>query len=395
LRVDGLALEDFRNYEREHVDLSPGLNLVVGRNAQGKTNLLEAIYCLAGLGSPRAADAALVRISAERALLHARLTRGSRSIRVDLELRPGRGTRALVNRTPVPGLHALGEVTSAVFFGPDELSLIKGSPDGRRRFLDDLSVKLRPSRHGLRREWERVLRQRNALLKTMPRSAASSASARTTLEVWDEALCRIGASVAAARLEALARLLPHARKRYADVAGGGDLELVYDSEWIAASSSVNEPGAETVSDEGLLRTALATALESVRSKELERGLSLAGPQRDDVTVLLGARAADGFMDARAFASQGDQRTAALALKLAESDLLAESLSEAPIVLLDDVFSELDPTRRAWLADAVRGLGQVVLSSAEPDAAAIAGADRVLEVDRGHIRDGSKVERHRG
>jgi DNA replication and repair protein RecF len=165
VRVDEVALEDFRNYERARVDFGAGLNLVVGRNAQGKTNLLEAVYCLGGLGSPRSPDVALVRTGSERALVHGRVLRGARRVAIDLEIRPGRGTRALVNKSAASGGRALAEVTTAVFFGPDELSLIKGSPEGRRRFLDELVVKLRPARDGLRREWERVLRQRNALLR--------------------------------------------------------------------------------------------------------------------------------------------------------------------------------------------------------------------------------------
>jgi DNA replication and repair protein RecF len=380
LRVNELALEDFRNFARAQVALAPSLNLVAGRNAQGKTNLLEAVYCLCGLGSPRAADAALVRSGAERALLHAAVARRRRNVRVDVEFRAGRGARALLNKTPTDGVRRLAEVVTAVFFGPDELSLIKGSPEGRRRFLDDLVVKLRPARDGLRREWERVLRQRNALLKSMPGGKAASGSAGDTLAVWDAAFCRAGAALAAARLDALKTLGPHAAQRFVEIAGEGRIELAYVSSWwIDIDGSVaGTPGTDR------LEAALESALERERTRELERGVSLVGPQRDDVSVTLAT--GDGpLLDARTYASQGDQRTAALALKLAESDLLAEQLAERPILLLDDVFSELDPARRAWLANAVRDLGQVVLSSAEPGAAEAAGADLVLEVEAGRIR----------
>jgi DNA replication and repair protein RecF len=378
LRVDELALEDWRNFARAQVELSPHLNLVIGRNAQGKTNLLEALYCLGGLGSPRGLDVALVREGAARAVLHAVVVRRTRRVRVDLEVRPGRGSRALLNRAPVDGVRRLAEVVSAVFFGPDELSLIKGSPERRRRFLDDLVVKIRPARDGLRREWERVLRQRNALLKSMPRSGGRSASAGETLAVWDAAFCRAGATVAAARLEALRDLLPHARRRYEHVAGTGRLEMIYASSWLAREET------ETLEvSEARLRTSLEKALAAEAARELERGMSLVGPQRDDVVVSL-APGEGPALDARTYASQGDQRTAALALKLAESDLLAECHGERPILLLDDVFSELDPARRGWLSDAVRGLGQVVLSSAEPGAVESAGADLVLGVDGGRV-----------
>lgn len=347
MRVDALALEDWRNYERQSVDLSSGLNLVVGKNAQGKTNLLEAVHCLSGFGSPRAADSALVRHGCERALLHASVERRGRAVRIDLEVRPGKGTRALMNKTPVqPRL--LGDVCVSVFFGPDELSLVKGSPDGRRRFLDELIVKLRPARDGLRREFERTLKQRNALLKSAPRGGSSTVS--STLDVWDAALARAGGALTAARLDALSGLLPLVAKRYEEVAGAGALTLEYASSWI---------GEHTEPDAASLETRLLEAIAETRPREIERGVSLVGPQRDDVTVLLGG------VDARVFASQGDQRTCALALKLAEHDLLSDALGEEPVLLLDDVFSELDPSRRGWLADAVRSIGQTLVSTAEP------------------------------
>ncbi|MGH2752316.1 MAG: DNA replication/repair protein RecF [Actinomycetota bacterium] len=393
MRVDQLEVEDFRNYKRARVELADGVNLVVGRNAQGKTNLLEAVHCLSGLGSPRAADAALVREGAERALLHAQVTRSfgeivsgrprnERSLAVDLEIRPGRGTRALVNKTLVSGARALGALTTSVFFGPDELSLIKGSPDGRRRFLDELVVKLRPARDGMRREWERVLRQRNSLLKTAPRSKAG---ALPTLDVWDDSLCRIGAAVTAARLEVLAGLLPCALKRYEAVAGAGRIDLSYVSSWVDpdfADAALREP---STIDEAALSDMLKRGIETLRSRELERGVSLIGPQRDDVGVLLQASAdTPTMLEARTYASQGDQRTTALALKLAEHDLLTERLDDRPLLLLDDVFSELDPSRRRWLGDAVRSVGQVLVSSAEPGAGEATRAQRVLEVAGGEI-----------
>ncbi len=341
MRVDRLVLEDFRNYEHEEIDLAGGLNLVIGRNAQGKTNLLEAIYCIGGFGSPRGPDATLVRSGADAALLHADVTRGTRTVRVDIEYRPGRGIRALINGTAVPGVRALRELTAAVFFGPDELSLIKGSPDGRRRFLDELVVKLRPARDTIKKEWDRVLKQRNALLKSAPRSGGANRSARETLVVWDEAFCRAGAELAAARLEVLAALTPYAAKRYEEIAGGGRLELLYQASWLG-----DEPIAPEVVDAAELRGSLAAALDEVRTREIERGMSLVGPQRDDVTVNLSSAGYEqGLLDARAYASQGDQRTCALALKLGEHDLLTDALEDHPILLLDDVFSELDPSRR--------------------------------------------------
>lgn len=385
MQVGDLRLEDFRNYEREQVDFAPGLNLVVGRNAQGKTNLLEAVHCLSGLGSPRGADAALVRAGAEQALLHAKMARGDRWIDVDMEIRPGRGTRALINKVATPRTRNLGELVVTVFFGPDELSLVKGSPDGRRRFLDELVVKLRPAREQLRREWERVLKQRNALLKSAARGRPNG-NARETLEVWDTAFCQTGAALAAARLDALAALIPYATKRYEEVAGRGGLELDYVSSWVGEDVR-GESLATGKSDTGILEGCLRARLAELATAEFERGLSLAGPQRDDVSVKIQADDGSGiWLDARTFASQGDQRTAALALKLAEHDLLTTALGQHPILLLDDVFSELDPQRRTWLAEAVREMGQTLLSSTEPPAEELR-ADRVLQVSRGRVSDG--------
>ena len=386
MRVDQLVLENFRNYERESVSLAPGLNLVVGRNAQGKTNLLEAIHCLSGLGSPRADNAALVRQGQEAALLHATLTRAGRTVLIDLEIKPGRGTRALVNKSSIPRTSALTESLVTVFFGPDELSLVKGSPDGRRRFLDDLVVKLRPAREALRRELERVLRQRNALLKSLARSD-DRGSDRDQLQVWDTALCRAGVAVAAARLEALRDLVPHAEKRYGEVAGSGRLELAYVSSWLPeeAASAIVVGGAPV--DDASLQAHIVNRMEQLRRPELERGLTLVGPQRDDVSVRLAGRGNEQgqMLDARTFASQGDQRTSALALKLAEHDLLSAALDDEPILLLDDVFSELDPHRREWLSDAVRDVGQTIVTSAEPLALEALSAERVIEIEEGHVR----------
>jgi DNA replication and repair protein RecF len=382
VRVETLDIEDFRNYRSAHLELDEGVNLIVGRNAQGKTNLLEAVHCLSGLGSPRAADSALVRDGSERAILHAQVVRGERRLTVDIELRPGRGTRALINKTPVSGSRALSTLTTSVFFGPDELSLVKGSPDGRRRFLDELVVKLRPARDGLRREWERVLRQRNSLLKSAPRAKGATLS---TLDVWDESLCRVGSALAAARLEVLADLLPFALKRYEAIAGGGRLDLAYVSSWIEAQfteEALRDPS--TIAQEALADM-LKRGIGELRQRELERGMSLIGPQRDDVGVLLQAGAdVPTMLDARVYASQGDQRTSALALKLAEHDLLAERLDDRPLLLLDDVFSELDPERRQWLGDAIRTMGQTLVSSAEPGATEAARAGRVVEVAGGKI-----------
>ncbi len=381
MQLDELALEDFRNYEKERISFAPGINLVLGANAQGKTNLLEGVHCLSGLGSPRAPDAALIREGAEAGVLHGRATRGSRHITVDLELRPGRGGRILINKSPTSRARSLTQLPVAVFFGPDELALVKGPPEGRRRFIDDLVAKLRPARDTIRRELEKVLRQRNALLKALRRGEGGVDA--TELEPWDQALQRTGAQLTTARLQALGGLGPCAAKRYEEVAGGGRLEIAYVSSYLSADVALAGTLDPNAVDEDAIGGFLAARMEELRDVELERGMTLVGPQRDDLSVQLAA--GGGLMDARAFASQGDQRTSALALKLGEQDLLSDSLGEAPILLLDDVFSELDPSRRRWLAEAVKDAGQVLISSADPVSAAETEPDLVVVVDAGRLR----------
>ena len=301
-------------------------------------------------------------------------------MRIDMEFRSGRGTRALLNGAPLPRLRSLGEVFVCVFFGPDELSLVKGSPDGRRRFVDELVVKLRPARERLRREWERVLKQRNSLLKSIRREGPG---ARGSLDVWNDALCSAGAELASARLKALAALVPHARKRYEEVAGGGTLELAYESSWLG--EELSREALDMPPDVRVLQESLAARLRRVAPGEFERGITLAGPHRDDVVVRLTSRDGEApLMDARTYASQGEQRTSALGLKLGEHDLLTEALGQQPVLLLDDVFSELDPHRRTWLAEAVRSLGQTILSTAEPGAVEAATPDKVLRIEGGRV-----------
>jgi len=245
-----------------------------------------------------------------------------------------------------------------------------------------LVVKLRPARDGLRREWERVLKQRNSLLKSAPRAKGASLS---TLDVWDESLCRVGSALTAARLEVLADLLPFALKRYESIAGGGRLDLAYVSSWIEPQFTEDALRDPSTIAEQALADMLKRGIGDLRQRELERGMSLIGPQRDDVGVLLQAGAdMPTMLDARVYASQGDQRTSALALKLAEHDLLSERLGDRPLLLLDDVFSELDPERRQWLGDAIRSMGQTLVSSAEPGATEAARAGRVIEVSGGEI-----------
>ena len=339
----GLHLTDFRNYAEASVEFAPGLNLVVGRNGQGKTNLVEAINVLCGLGSHRGATGdAMVRQGAERAVVSGSGRAGGREVRVDAEVRRAGGTRLLVNRVPLDRLGAPVPLV-AVAFSPDDLVIVKGGPEERRRLLDQGAGRLRALATLERQEFERVLRQRTGLLKAAP----SSQRALATLDVWDESFARTGAVLVRNRLSVLERLRPEVLRRYRAVAGSeAEVALEYRAAWMEGP-----PGGEEE-----IREALAAALVKARPRDLERGVSTAGPHRDDLEVLL-----DGA-DARVFASQGEQRSLALSLRMAERDLVAESRGEDPILLLDDIFSELDEVRREHLVAMVSGSGQTIATA---------------------------------
>ena len=340
----GLHLTDFRNYAEASVEFAPGLNLVVGRNGQGKTNLVEAINVLCGLGSHRGATGeAMVRQGAERAVVSGSGRAGGREVRVDGEVRRTGGTRLLVNHVPLDRLGAPVPLV-AVAFSPDDLVIVKGGPEERRRVLDQGAGRLRALATAERQEFERILRQRTGLLKA---SSSTSQRALATLDVWDESFARAGAVLVRNRLSVLERLRPEVLRRYRAVAGSeAEVALKYRAAWMEGP-----PGGEEE-----IREALAAALVKARPRDLERGVSTAGPHRDDLEVLL-----DG-MDARVFASQGEQRSLALSLRMAERDLVAESRGEDPILLLDDIFSELDEVRREHLVAMVSGSGQTIATA---------------------------------
>jgi DNA replication and repair protein RecF len=370
LQLRSLRLTDFRNYADAAVEFRPGLNLVVGRNGQGKTNLLEAINVLSGLGSHRgAAGETMVRQGAERAVLSGTGSAGGRDVRVDAEVKRTGGTRLLVNRVAVERMSASSSagMLVAVAFSPDDLVIIKGGPEERRRLLDQGAARVRPLGATERQEFERVLRQRTGLLKAAP----TSHRALATLDVWDESFARAGAVVVRNRLAVLDRLRPEVLRRYRSVSGqAGEVSVEYKASWL-------EPGtASTASEEGL-RAALFDALAKARSRDLERGVSTVGPQRDDVEVLL-----EGT-DARLFASQGEQRTLALSLRMAERDLVAANRGEDPILLLDDIFSELDEVRRGHLVEMVAASGQTI-ATATSGAGWPMAVSQTLTVEAGRV-----------
>ncbi|MEV7439733.1 DNA replication/repair protein RecF [Streptomyces sp. NPDC091204] len=357
MHVSHLSLADFRSYARAEVPLDPGVTAFVGPNGQGKTNLVEAIGYLATLGSHRvSADAPLVRMGADRAIIRAAVTQGERQQLVELELNPGRANRARINRSSQVRPRDVLGIVRTVLFAPEDLALVKGDPGERRKFLDELVTARSPRMAAVRSDYERVLKQRNTLLKSaaMARRHGGRSMDMSTLDVWDQHLARAGAELLAQRLDLIATLLPLADKAYEQLApGGGPLGLAYKS---SAGEPVDNGTART---REVLYEVLLAALAEVRKQEIERGVTLVGPHRDDVLLRLGELPAKGY------ASHGESWSYALALRLASYELLRSEGSE-PVLILDDVFAELDARRRERLAELVAPGEQVLVTAAVDD-----------------------------
>jgi len=353
--VEHLTLHDFRSYADLDVELGPGATAFIGRNGQGKTNLVEAIDYLSRLGSHRvSSDAPLVRAGAEQAIVRASVVRDGRSAVLEVEVNPGKSNRARVNRSQLPKARELLGLVRTVVFSPEDLSLVKGDPSERRRFLDDLLVLRTPRLAGVRADYDRVLRQRNSLLKTAGFARGSAREAAlSTLGVWDAHLSRTGAELLEARLALVEQLRPYLGKAYETVARGAshdDAEMEY-------ASSFDLAGATARAD---LTEAILAELENRRGDELDRGLSLVGPHRDELKLTLGSL--DARLPVRGYASHGESWSFALALRLASYDLLRAE-GDDPILILDDVFAELDTERRHQLADLVADAEQVLVTAA--------------------------------
>jgi DNA replication and repair protein RecF len=437
-----LALTDFRSYATAELDLEPGVSTLLGANGQGKTNVVEAVAYLATLGSHRvASDAPLVRRGADRAILRAAVTSAGRDSLVELEINPGHANRARLNRAPVRPRQVLG-VLRTVLFAPEDLALVKGDPDGRRRYLDDLLVATAPRYAAVRADYERVLRQRTALLKSLrgragarsyagarpgdgytgggprdedpgegqprdnwaaesggaepggefngagaepagagpadqgggTRRGALTGPAAGTLDVWDEHLATKGAELLAARISLTRALRPLFAQSYAAIAGdAGPVSMGYRQAYSTQrggprAGAAAAPQAEPAPDREALAAWMREALVSVRDQELERGVCLVGPHRDDIEVRI------GDLPARGYASHGESWSAALALRLAAYDLLRRD-DDDPVLLLDDVFAELDTGRRERLAAVAAVAEQVLVTAAVPGdvPAVLAGA----------------------
>ena len=372
MHVAHLTLHDFRSYADLDVALTPGPTAFVGRNGQGKTNVVEAIDYLSRLASHRVAgDQALVRAGAEQALVRADVVRDGRSALLEVEINPGRSNRARVNRAQLPRARELVGLVRTVLFSPEDLALVKGDPAERRRFLDDLLVLRTPRLAGVRADYDRILRQRNSLLKTArPGPGSRRDAALATLDVWDEQLARTGSELLAARLALVDALRPYVGKAYETVARGASRE---DAEMEYRPSFDLEAGDD-------LEAGLRSALADRRGDELDRGISLVGPHRDELLLSLGNGVAK--LPVRGYASHGESWSLALALRLASYDLLRAD-GDDPILILDDVFAELDSERRDQLAELVAGAEQVLVT-----AAVAADVPAALAGVRFVVRDGA-------
>lgn len=346
MRLSRLWLGDFRNHESADLSLPAGLTVVVGPNGEGKTNLLEAVGYLSTMSSFRGAPTdALVRQGRDRAIVRGEADRQGREILLEAEIPSAGRARMMLNRQPVRRQSDLADALVVSVFSPDDLVMVKGGPAERRRYLDDLLVSLHPRNDSLRRDLDRIVRQRTALLRDA--GGRLGPSEATTLDVWDAKLVEVGELVASARADLVARLGPILLAAYRDLAGmAQEVTTNYAAPWREAG--------------------LAAALVAARSEELRRCVCLVGPHRDDLELGVGGLAA------RTHASQGEQRTLALALRLAAHRLVYESQGEPPLLLLDDVFSELDPDRSQALlrhlppGQALLTTTAVIPTDTEPD-----------------------------
>ncbi len=361
VHVSHLSLTDFRSWTTLELPLPPGSTALVGANGQGKTNLAEAIGYVATLGSHRvAADAPLVRSGCPRAVVRARIERDGRATLVELEINPGKANRARVNKGPVPRAREVLGLLRTVLFAPEDLALVRGDPSERRRFLDDLLVASAPRYAGVRADYERVLKQRNALLKTARSGRGQQGLARRsgggdmrTLDVWDAHLARAGADLLGARLALVEALRPRVATAYRAVAVGGS--GVRGETAVDYRCSLGEALPDSL-DREVLAAALLSELARARPQEVERGVSLVGPHRDELVLGLSGLPVKGY------ASHGESWSVALALRLASYELLRADGGE-PVLLLDDVFAELDIGRRDRLAELVSGAEQVLVTAA--------------------------------
>ena len=348
-----LEVHDFRSYPHAEVALTPGPTAFIGANGQGKTNLVEAVDYVAGLESHRVAvDVPLIRAGTDQAVIRLDVQRGDRSARLEVEISSGRANRGRVNGSVMPRMRDMIGVVRTVMFSPEDLALVKGDPSDRRRFIDGLLTLRTPRLGGVRADYDRVLKQRNTLLKSA--RGRSGSVDLSTLDIWDEKLATLGAELVAQRLATLSEIAPHLIGSYRQVAADAADDRQTVSATYKSSTDLTEvTGADAIRDR------LVASLEGRRRDELERGVTLVGPHRDDIDLAI------GDLPARGYASHGESWSLALALRLASFQVLREE-GDDPVLILDDVFAELDGRRREQLAKIAADVEQVLVTAAVSD-----------------------------
>lgn len=349
-----MELHDFRSYAAAKVEFVPGVNTLVGPNGIGKTNIVEAVGYVSTLSSHRvAADLPLVRAGSAQAIIRAQCLRGERSTVAEIMIIPGRANRIQVSGSPVRPRDLIGRLRTVVF-APEDLSLVKGDPSERRRWLDDALVQRAPRYAGVRADYERVVKQRTTLLKSMAKGSSVRDGSASTLEVWDEQMVTHGASLLFGRLCLLNEISGLVEQAYSTVAPGKPATIGYDPR------SLNDVQESQLPCEiGALGKLLRQEIANRRSEEIARGVTLVGPHRDDVTLTING------MAARLYASHGECWSMALSLRLGTFDLM-RSLDDGsgdPVLILDDVFAELDESRRAALVSVAMSAEQVLVTAA--------------------------------
>ncbi|MFC9561114.1 DNA replication/repair protein RecF [Agromyces sp. NPDC056965] len=388
MHVARLSLTDYRNYERAELELGPGATVLVGRNGQGKTNLVESIGYLATLGSHRVSgDQALIRAGADAAIVRALLSHGDRELLVELQLNRQGANRAQLNRSPVK-TRELPRYAHSVLFAPEDLAIVRGEPSVRRRMLDELLIQRTPRLAGVMADYERVLKQRNSLLKSA-RARGLAVDKLTTLDIWDERLVAFGSELIDQRLALVDELrdpLAAAYRAIVDADHGPGMTPLLSIDGADPDSDPEQVIGAAESTIGT-RERFAEALRVLRPKELERGVTLVGPHRDDVVLLLNGLPAKGY------ASHGESWSFALALRLASAELLRrDSMTGDPVLVLDDVFAELDRLRRERLAHAIVGFEQVLVTAAVLEDVPAPLTARVVHIAGGRIVDGEPETR---
>jgi DNA replication and repair protein RecF len=388
MHIKHLSLSNFRNYSTLELPLQPGVNLLVGRNGQGKTNLVEAIFYAATLNSHRVSGyLPLVKHQQDKAVMRILAGFEDRENLIELELNVSGANRARINRSDTPRVRDVLGLVSAVIFSPEDLDIVKRDPSNRRSFIDDLLVQLTPRLAGVFSDYDRVLKQRNTLLKTS-RNLPKDSPGLDTLAAWDDSLIKLGTEIIAFRQDLIKRIAAPLLSSYEAIADEkNNPSIKYKSS--LTGSNIVEPEVFVedflvTSDREEIETQFRTKLELVKSKELERGISLVGPHRDDLVLYLGDYPAKGFV------SHGESWSYALALKLASAQLLREDARAGdPILILDDVFAELDSTRRTRLANLVSDNEQVLITAAVvEDVPAELSANRIF-VTAGEIVVGNE------